>query len=218
MKLTLDNLVSILRRRLKDQEFDEDSLKEYLNNSQTEILTETKWPFLEMVDIYDADNTGTISLPFNYEATIKIFATSDHFTRPLKYMKFEDFFSSATAGRFYVYCVFGRELYYRLPEITENDDDYGELYRIKHFYMAAPKPLVKSTDRPTLPDEFEEALILGALARAEQERDNFDYAQIYRNQQENLLTNLKLRYGTGQLNMDNRANIKWHQFSDYSNF
>lgn len=215
MTSTLENLIAILRRRLKDQEFDEDSLTEYLNNSQTEIMTETKWPFLEMIDVYDADETGTINLPWNYEATINIFAKSNHFTRPLKYIKFEDFFSSASAGRFWVYCVFGRELYYRLPEIQENDPDYGELYRIKHFYIARPKKLIKPSDKPTLPDEFEEVLVLGALARAERERDNFDYAQIFMNQRDELLTNLKLRYGTGQLNMANRANVNWHQNYDF---
>jgi hypothetical protein len=215
MTSTLENLIAILRRRLKDEEFDDNSLTEYLNDSQNEILMDTKWPFLEMIDVYDADETGTINLPWNYEATINIFAKSNHFTRPLRYMKFEDFFSDANAGKFWVYCVFGRELYYRLPEIKETDADYGELYRIKHFYMARPKKLVKSSDRPTLPDEFEEVLILGALARAERERDNFDYAQIFMNQREELLTNLKLRYGTGQLNMANRSNLNWHQNFDY---
>ena len=71
------------------------------------------------------------------------------------------------------------------------------------------------SDKPILPDEFEEALVLGALSRAERERDNFDYAQIYKNQQDELLTNLKLRYGPGQLNMANRSSLNWHQPYEY---
>lgn len=215
MTSTLENLIAILRRRLKDQEFDEDSCKEYINDSQNEILMDTKWPFLERIDVYDTTPDGIISLPFDWEQTINLFAKSDHFTRPLRYVKAEDFFADGHAPRFNVYCVFGRELYYRLPERTEEDNDYNELYRIKHLYMAKPRKLKKASDKPILPDEFEEALVLGALSRAERERDNFDYAQIYKNQQDELLTNLKLRYGTGQLNMANRSSLNWHQPYDY---
>lgn len=215
MTSTLENLITILRRRLKDQEFDGDSLKEYINNSQDEILMDTKWPFLERIDIYDTTPDGIISLPFDWEQTINLFAKSDHFTRPLKYVKAEDFFADGHSPRFYVYCVFGRELYYRVPDPRDDEAGFGELYRIKHFYMAKPRRLKKMSDKPVLPDEFEEALVLGALARAERERDNFDYAQIYENQKDALLTNLKLRYGTGQLNMANRSNLNWHQPYDY---
>ena len=52
-----------------------------------------------------------------------------------------------------------------------------------------------------------EALVLGALARAEEIRDNFDYAQLYRNQQDQILTNMKLRLGPGNLTAENRAKL-----------
>ena len=63
MTSTLENLIAILRRRLKDQEFDEDSCKEYINDSQHEILMDGKWPFLERIDVYDTTPDGIISLP-----------------------------------------------------------------------------------------------------------------------------------------------------------
>jgi hypothetical protein len=52
-----------------------------------------------------------------------------------------------------------------------------------------------------------EALILGALARAEQVRDNFDFAQIYENKQDQILTNMKVRCSTGNLTAENRARL-----------
>ena len=55
-----------------------------------------------------------------------------------------------------------------------------------------------------------EALILGALARAEEVRDNYDYAQLYRNQQDQILTNMKLRYGPGNLSVKNVARLPYH--------
>jgi hypothetical protein len=54
-----------------------------------------------------------------------------------------------------------------------------------------------------------EALILGALARAEEVRDNYDYAQLFRNQQDQLLTNMKVRLGPGALTAKNRARLPY---------
>ena len=47
------------------------------------------------------------------------------------------------------------------------------------------------------------------MARAEQYRDNFDYAQIYRNQQDQILTNMKLRYGPGNLVAANQSHTTY---------
>jgi hypothetical protein len=47
------------------------------------------------------------------------------------------------------------------------------------------------------------------MARAEEVRDNFDYSQLYRNQQDQILTNMKLRYGPGNLSAKNRAELPY---------
>ena len=90
----------------------------------------------------------------------------------------------------------------------ETDDDGDEkFYRIMLYYLAKPLPLVNSEDVPIIPYEFGEILVMGALARAERLRDNFDYAAIYENKYDELVTNMKLRYCPRQISNENRAKL-----------
>jgi hypothetical protein len=75
--------------------------------------------------------------------------------------------------------------------------------------------LAQPTDKPVIPYEYGEALLLGALARAEQLRDNFDYAQIYENKKEELITNMKERYCPRQQEGENRAKLPVFQKTRY---
>lgn len=216
MAYTLEKLVDLLRRRLKDEEYDEDTLIDFINAAQDEILGETKYSFMEGLDCYDADPKGSVSLPFDYAATIEILAETDKkYTRPLEYLPPQEYLKTDRARRYFVWTVIGRDLYYCLP--VEKDQDTGciDTYKLKHLYLKKQKKMVKDTDKATIPDDYIEALVLGALARAEQQRDNFDYAQIYKNQQDDLLVNMKLRYGPKNLNVDNRARLAFRQWGDY---
>lgn len=210
MAYTLENLVQTLRRRLKDQEFDADSLTEYLNAAQNEILGECKFPFMEHLDVYDAEPKGIVDLPFDYQATIELLAKDDKkFTSKMEYLPAQDFLATDREKRYFVWTVIGREIHYILPKDT---DEECRFWTLKHLYLGRPRQMRKNTDKATIPDDFIEALVLGALARAEQERDNFDYAQFYKNQQEDLVTSMKLRYGPKNQNMDNRARLAWRQY------
>ena len=80
-------------------------------------------------------------------------------------------------------------------------------YEVTLYYLAKPLPLSESTDIPVIPYEFGEILVMGALARAERLRDNFDYAAIYENKYDELVTNMKLRYCPRQLTGENRAKL-----------
>ena len=202
MDYTLENLIMILRSRLQDEEYDEDSLKTFLNQAQDEILGEEKYPFMERVDTYFADEKGEISLPLGYAATTHIFARKDEQPRhELLFIAPDDFFEN-TEAKSMVYTKYGNIIFYRINGNTDNDG-----YEITHLYLANPRPMVEDDDKPAIPAEFMEALLLGALYRAEQRRDNFDYAQIYQNQMEQLLVNMKLRYGPGNLSASNRAKL-----------
>lgn len=202
MDYTLTNLIDILRRRLQDEEFDATTLTIFLNNSLNEILGEDKYPFMQRIDKYLAEEKGEISLPPFYAGTFFIYAKKCKEPRQeLKYISPEEYFEN-TKRHFFVYTVFANTLFYRLRK-----DPQDEGFEITHLYLANPLPLKKGTDRTPIPSQYIEALVLGAMARAEEYRDNFDYAQIYRNQQEQLLTNMKLRYGPGNLSAENRAKL-----------
>jgi hypothetical protein len=77
MDYTLTNLINILRRRLQDEDFDKDTLTLFLNDSQNEILGEDKYPFMQRIDKYMADEHGEISLPPCYAGTYYIYAKKD---------------------------------------------------------------------------------------------------------------------------------------------
>lgn len=204
MDYTLATLKDILRKRLQDEEFDGDTLTMFLNQSLNEILGEDKYPFMQRIDKYTADDHGEVSLPPFYAGTFYIYATKDKQPRrELNFISPEEYFEN-TKHHQMVYTVFANTLFYRISKDTD-----GEGYEVTHLYLTNPLPLVKDTDRTPIPPQFIEALILGALYRAEQLRDNFDYAQIYQNQQDQILTNMKLRYGPGNLTAQNRAKLPY---------
>lgn len=205
MDYTLENLKDILRKRLQDEEFDGDTLTLFLNQSLSEILGEDKYPFMQRIDKYTADEHGEISLPLGYGGTFYIYAKRPKQPRfELEFISPEEYFAK-TKQRQMVYTVFANTLFYRLHEVSDENEDFT----ITHLYLEDPRPLVNATDRPPIPPQYMEALILGALYRAEQLRDNFDYAQIYQNQQDQILTNMKLRYGPGNLTAQNTAKLPY---------
>lgn len=201
---TLSTLKDILRRRLQDEEFDGVTLTIFLNESLNEILGEDKYPFMQRIDKYTANEKGEISLPPFYGGTFFIYAKKEHEPRQeLEYISPEEYFTNTKAHTF-VYTVFANTLFYRL-----RDDTDGTGFEVTHLYLANPMPLVKDTDITPIPPQYIEALVLGAMSRAEEIRDNFDFAQIYRNQQDQILTNMKLRYGPGNLTAQNTARLPY---------
>ena len=205
MDYTLSNLKDILRRRLQDEDFDGDTLRIFLNDSLNEILGEDKYPFMQQIDKYTAEPYGEISLPPAYAGTFYIYARKGCEPRQeINYIEPELFFNN-TKQHLFTYTVFANTLFYRLSKDTDGDG-----FEIAHLYLINPRPLVNDTDKPPIPPQYMEALILGALARAEEIRDNFDYAQLFRNQQDQILTNMKVRYGGGQLTAKNRARLPFY--------
>lgn len=208
MDYTLETLKNILRKRLQDEEFDGDTLTMFLNQALNEILGEDKYPFMQRIDKYIADLEGEISLPPFYGGTFFLYAQKpDQLRQEVKFISPEDFFNE-TERHTMVYTVFANKLFYKLYP-ADQDPEAFDGFEITHLYLENPLPLSKDTDRTPIPPQYIEALILGALYRAEQLRDNFDYAQIYQNQQDQILTNMKLRYGPGNLTAQNRAKVPY---------
>ena len=204
MDYTLKGLIKILRKRLQDEEFDEETLTLFLNDTLNEILGEDKYPFMQRIDKYTADEKGSILLPPGYGGTFFIYAKQAKEPRQkLEYVTPEEFFENTRRYTF-TYTVFANTLFYRLRK-----DEEFEGFDVTHLYLANPLPLVKPTDITPIPPQYIEALVLGAMARAEEIRDNYDYAQIYRNQQDQILTNMKLRYGPGNLTLQNRSKLPY---------
>lgn len=207
MDYTLENLIEILHKRLQDEEYDESLLTVFLNDTINEILGEDKYPFMQRIDKYTADNHGEISLPLGYGGTFYLYANKPKQPREeVKYISPEEYFKN-TKRHTFVYTVFANTLFYRLSKTKQDESCDWDDFTITHLYLENPRPLANDNDHPPIPPQYMEALILGALARAEEVRDNFDYAQLYRNQQDQLLTNMKVRLGPGNLTAKNRAKL-----------
>ena len=215
MNYTLADLIAIIKRRLKDEDFDEDLLKDFINQTQNDILGGNKYKFLERVDgPFEIAESGELSLPPGYQTTVQIFAKdASGFSRPLEYLPIDDFLKDT--AKFWCYAVYGPNILYRLPAPNVDQNDEAQLYRCFHLYLAKPLPMVKDTDRPIIPAEFIEAIIFGAMSRAEQSRDNFDYAQIYENKMDDIIVNMNLRYGPRQTSAENRSRLPYRHFTEY---
>ena len=207
----LNGLTERIKARLKDAEYSDTDIAQFINDAYFEILGDTHYQFLEKRYRASSQQGGPLLLPRDYQTLIHFTAEKDGNKYPLRYIPSAQFFNATkNAGvKNYTYTIFGNELQYSLPDIEDDLDENGEeqFYTLDLYYLAKPKMLVNATDAPVIPYEYGEALVLMAQARAEQLRDNFDYAQIYENKAEELVTSMKERYCPRQLEGENRAKL-----------
>ena len=212
---TLAGLTAKLQNRLKDEDYPTDTLAEFINDAYFEILGYDRYKFLEQCQEVTVLTSGELIVPDNYQNTIRLTATNDYGTRPLTFIAPRAYLSDPQSSlNNYGYTVYGNKLFYKLPKVesssTTTSCSSNNQYNIHHHYLAKPTPLVNTTDIPIIPYEFGEAIIYGALSRAERLRDNFDYAQIYENKCNDLCTAMALRYGPRQLDDGSRATLPVH--------
>lgn len=207
----LAGLIARIKDKLDDQEYPEDTIARFINDAYFDVVGDEEYQFLEKIYQSATQKSGILPLPGNYQSLFTLTAKNQHGTFPLGYMSKEEFFAhdKDSGVKSYKYTIFGDQLFYDLPDITGETDTDGEqmFYDLKLYYLAKPKMLVNPTDKPLIPYEFGEILVLGALARCERRRDNFDYAGVYEAKMDELITNMKLRYCPRQLANENRAKL-----------
>ena len=205
----LAGLIARIKDKLDDQEYPDDTIARFINDAYFDVVGDEEYQFLEKMYQSSTQGGGVLPLPGNYQSLFTLTAKNKHGIFALEYMPKEEFFTHDKASKPYTYTIFGDQLFYDLPDISELEDENGEeqFYDLRLYYLAKPKMLVNSSDRPLIPYEFGEILVLGALARCERRRDNFDYAGIYENKMDELVTNMKLRYCPRQLANENRAKL-----------
>lgn len=215
----LSGLTDRIKARLKDAQYSDTDIQQFINDAYFDILGDTAYQFLEKAYRASTQDGGPLFLPPDYQTLIHLTATKDHNKHALRYIPSRQFFDTGknASVKNYTYTIFGNQLYYSLPDIEGELDEEGDekFYTLDLYYLARPKMLVQPTDKPVIPYEYGEALLLGALARAEQLRDNFDYAQIYENKKEELITNMKERYCPRQQEGENRAKLPVFQKTRY---
>lgn len=208
----LGGLVNRVKARLKDADYSESDITQFINDAYFEVLGEAHYQFLEKYYESATQGAGFLLLPPDFQTTVHLTASKgENYVQPLVYLDSRDYFNAAPGSALnnYRYTIFGGRLLYALPDISEDLDADGEeqFYTLRLYYLAKPVVMVQTTDKPLIPAEYGEILVLMALARAEQLRDNFDFAMIYQNKADELITNMKLRYNPRQLEGENRARL-----------
>lgn len=76
-----------------------------------------------------------------------------------------------------------------------------QTYTISIDYIKSVPLLSAGTDVPTIPQSFEELLILGAKMRIYEQKEDFDYANQFTNRYADLLEAFTTRYSTRQVDL-----------------
>lgn len=207
----LSGLINRIKVRLDDEEYSDDTITQFLNDALFDALGEAHYQFLERIYVATTQTPGVVPLPRDYQTAITMTAKIDNNVWPFRYMDYKEFLNMGreNGAKNYRFTVFGGKLLYNVPDVSAEVDEDGDdkFYELSLYYLAKPLPLSQPTDVPVIPYEFGELLVMGALARAERLRDNFDYAAIYENKYDELVTNMKLRYCPRQASYENRATL-----------
>lgn len=153
--------------------------------------------------ITSATNTLTSALPSNFQRITNIYITS-----PVNAtMNLKDYFLSPDQFR-EQYPAAGTTLYGSGPprwwtywtgvEFSHNAD---QTYTVVVDYSKSVTLLSASTDVPTIPQSFEEMLILGAKIRIYEQKEDFDYASQFANRYADLQEAFITRYSTRQVDI-----------------
>lgn len=206
----LGTLISEVQDELQDASFSQERIVRYLNQTYFELFGEVPFSFFEKTYKYETVDGGEVELPKDFQSVIRIVVEKERMKMPLKYLAPRDYFAAIQSQKVYRYTLIGNTMHFYLPKDKECDGDGpepDEFYTVKIYYLAKPTKLTALTDVPIIPAEYGEILILGALVRAERRRGNYDFAQIYDNHKNELITNMAMRYGPRQLEEANRARI-----------
>lgn len=194
MAYNLAAIKTLVKDRLQDQNFDDALITQFINDEQREVLNYYNLPFNRMQAPFTLNQgDSTSNLPSDHQETLglRITAPENYDVELtqwfLPYNRFKDYFREAG--------------YYSQTEPRYWTIRYGKLifsyevdktYTLEHDYLTVVDELVADGDVPSLPVEFQEVLVLGALVRALEVNDDNDIAQ-YQQGKKNLLVQTMLK-------------------------
>lgn len=180
MAYTLAGLRQRIRDdKLDDPEFDGGVIDRFLNDTVRYIYNTYELPFME--------KSFSGSLPVGENAFVfpndlltpqLMVLSSEDGTQVSdltnNYAPFRDFFmryplpENNQAGRPTIWTSHGNRMYVERPS--------DQVYILKTFYIRQPNAMSDDADIPDVPQNYEEALLLGALYRIHQRNEDFDLA------------------------------------------
>lgn len=199
MAYTLSDLQSSIQSDLKDPSFSSDNITRYLNRGLSAIFNTHLFKFTEKA-VSGALTIGehTYEQQDDHESTIGGSLTDPDNTDNVwsldhnNYLSHREFFerfpdpSIESSGQPTYWTEFGDQVYFNCPVDKE--------YVFKQRYYRTPTFLSSGTDVPGVPETFRELLETYALYRAEKYRGNHDIAATYRQDFEDGLESMVMRY------------------------
>lgn len=211
MSYTLSGLRErLLVDKLDDEDFDTEVLDRFINDAQRDIFSESELPFTEKI-FTGSLPTGThmFELPGDVSHLQSLIITdSDGHSMNIKdkQLDFQEFNSiypnplTNEPGRVMYWTIFGNKMIVSRPLDGE--------YTMTIYYNKVPKTLVADEDVPEVPEEFEEALLLGAFYRVQFREGDSDEGLLtkseFRQKIEQMTNRYGFRVGSGPIKMKSR--------------
>lgn len=196
MAYTLGDLVIEIQSRAKDTSFSKSLIIDFINDIQSEVVGDKRWPFMEALEtatlnVGDTSHTYAADSQTVYDVTLVDPDRAQNYSQPdyLPHTRFYDLYpspESATAGWPCHWTDFGH--------VMQFDRPVDKAYNLRIRYLKAPATLADDADVPIIPEPYKQILVRGALASIEEYRDNFDLGGIHRRKVEDLVANMSARY------------------------
>ena len=195
------DLTTNVQDDLKDTSFSTTRIRRYLNHAQRVIFATHDFRFTEKA--YSGSMTtgdSTITHQTDHENTIKLTLIDPSDGQQWmsfddqNYLAYRDFFEQYPNADAYdnnvphYWTEFGNKIYFNVP--VEKDYDFIQLY-----YRIAT-PMTATDDVPEVPETFRELLELWADYRGEKYRGNHDVAATYKQEFEDELENMAIKFST----------------------
>lgn len=196
----------VLVDKLDDDEFDPDVVDHFINDTHRDIFNQFDLPFQEKIFKGVIPQNATIfQLPTDLvQLQSHTIAGAPGFNSGK--MPWRDFFKmypdvdNNEPGQPTTWTLYAGNVILSKPA----DQDYN----FTVFYIKRPKTLASNTDIPDVPEEFAEALVLGAYRRVLERNEDFDLAATINQQYLGQIQLMATRYGfretDGPLKMKNK--------------
>lgn len=201
MAYDLLDLTTSVQDDLKDSSFSSTRIRRYLNHGQRIIFGTHDFKFCEKAypgTLTIADTT--ITQQADHENTIKLILIDPVTTTQCfifdeqNYLAHRDFFerfpnaAASTNNAPTFWTEFGNKIYFDVP--------VNKAYNFVHQYYRVATPMSASADVPDVPEQFRELLELWAVYRGEKYRGNHDVAATYKQEFEDELENMALKFSS----------------------
>ena len=200
----------VLIDKLDDEDFEPSVVDNFINDAQRDIFSEYTLPFTEKIFIGSLPaNTTMFEFPSDVstlQAMIVTYGDGRSLDIKNNFMSFSEFNKhypapgNNEAGVLDKWTLYGGKMIASRPIPAD--------CTLTIYYNKVPKTLASDTDVPEVPEEFEEALVLGAFYRVQLREGDSDEALLtkseYQRKIEQMVERLGFRMNAGPIRMKNR--------------